>query len=50
MKKNLIKFVGYCLGCMCIYSVIPKVGLKEFCMVTLGACIIILSEVLLHDD
>lgn len=46
MKNQIIRFLGYTIGSGFIYSIIPNIGFKEFCIVTLGVLIIVYSTIL----
>lgn len=46
MKNAIKRICGYTIGYTCINSVIPEIGWKEFAMVTLGGCILIITAIL----
>ena len=47
--KTLARLCGYIIGFNVINLAIPSMGLKEWCLVTLGGCIIIVSTVLFDN-
>lgn len=49
MKNTIKRICGYAIGLAFIYAVIPNNGLKEFCFVTIGSCIIILTALAFQD-
>ena len=53
MKKKtsnlLYRLGGYTIGFSVINLAVPNMGLKEWCYVTLGGCIIILTCCLFSD-
>jgi len=47
--NSLARLGGYIIGFNIISLAIPNVGLKEWCYVTLGGCIIIISTLLFEN-
>ena len=50
MNNTIKRICGYTIGFVCINSVIPEIGVKEFAMVTLGGCILIMTSNLFKDE
>lgn len=49
MNNSIKRILGYIIGFTIINSVVPHPGFKEWCLITLGGCIIILSTILFSD-
>ena len=47
--KTLVRLCGYTIGFNVINLAIPNMGFKEWCFVTLGGCIIIISTMLFDN-
>ena len=47
--KSLARLGGYIIGFSVINLAIPNMGLKEWCFITLGGCIIIVSTTLFNN-
>ena len=49
MNNSIKRILGYVIGFAVISSAIPHPGFKEYCLITLGGCIITASTVLFSD-
>jgi len=52
MKTNFVKTIkticGYAIGYAIINCAVPQIGLKEFCLVTFGGVILILTATIFN--
>ena len=49
MSNTIKRILGYTIGYAVIFTAIPNRDIKEFCLVTLGGCILIITALLFKE-